>query len=103
MTPATLALRPPFFTRIAMLAMVLWFLGFFVVEVSTPGPGKTDEPLFTSPLDVGSFALFVGLLLWVSWRNWRMGVDLTESEVTVKGFFRDRTVPRSAVRDLVET
>ncbi len=48
-------------------------------------------------LEVAVLVAIVGVFLWISWRNWRLGVRLSDTEVTVLGFFRDRTVPRSAV------
>ncbi len=100
MTPNTLMLRPLFITRIAMFACVLTFLVLLAAETPALSADQADSRPFATPFDVVSFALFVGVLLWMSWRNWRVGVHLTESEITVKGFFRDRTVPRTAVLDV---
>lgn len=53
-----------------------------------------------TPPNLVALALLVGVFLWISWRNWRLGVRLSDTEVTVLGFFRDRTVPRSAVSEV---
>lgn len=97
MTSGTLTLRPLFITRIAMFGFTLWLLGFVTVEAWTRSSGAQGEPAFGSPMDVAAFVVIPGVFLWMSWRLWRAGVELTESEVTVRGFFRDRTVPRSVV------
>lgn len=97
MTSGTLTLRPLFITRIATFGFTLWLLGFLTVEAWTHSSDVRGEPAFGSSLDVAAFAVIPAVFLWMSWRLWRAGVALTESEVTVRGFFRDRTVPRSAV------
>ncbi|TSE16004.1 hypothetical protein B1A87_008970 [Arthrobacter sp. KBS0703] len=89
-----------FITRIAMFGFTLWLLGFLTVEACTHSSDVRGEPSFGSPLDVAAFAVIPAVFLWMSWRLWRAGVALTESEVTVRGFFRDRTVPRSDVLDI---
>lgn len=99
MTSRTLTLRPLFITRIAIFGFTLWLLGFLTVEAWTHSDVR-GEPAFGSPLDVAAFAVIPAVFLWMSWRLWRAGVALTESEVKVRGFFRDRTIPRSAVLDI---
>lgn len=84
-----------------MGAFVLTFLALVVAQAPPPPTGPEESEWFVAVLDVATFALFVGFLLWMSWRNWRLAVLLSESEVTVQGFFRHRTVPRAAVLDLV--
>lgn len=95
MAGSTRVFRPLFITRIAMFAFVLVCLVSLWTEF---GPALVAaEP---HPLDVAALAVIVGVFLWISWRNWHLGVRVSDTEVTVLGFFRDRTVPRSSVSEV---
>jgi hypothetical protein len=102
MTRRTLTLRPLFISRISLFAFVLLFLIVLFFEVQAgPGPsGQVGEHPFGSAFDITLFVLFICTLLLAAWRNWRLGVRVSATDLTVFGVFRDRTVPRSAVRDV---
>ncbi|TSE15766.1 hypothetical protein B1A87_007500 [Arthrobacter sp. KBS0703] len=85
-----------FVSRVAMFAFFLLSLGVVIheglVPLSTPSGAPTEELVFLSCVGV--------LLLWFSWRNWRLGVRLTPTEVHIKGLFRDRKIARGSVLDI---
>ncbi|MFE4837561.1 hypothetical protein ACFRAU_23125 [Arthrobacter sp. NPDC056691] len=85
-----------FVSRVAMFAFFLLSLGVVInerlVPLSTPSGAPTEELVFWSCAGV--------VLLWFSWRNWRLGVRLTSTEVHIRGFFRDRKIPRESVLDV---
>lgn len=93
MAGSTRVFRPLFVTRIAMFAFVVVGLASLWFEFR-PGLSAATPP------DLVALAIIVGVFLWFSWRNWRLGVRLSDTEVTVLGFFRDRTVPRSGVSEV---
>lgn len=85
-----------FVTRVAMFALFLLTLGVVIneglVPLSTPSGAPTEELIFWSCVGV--------VLLWFSWRHWRLGVRLTPTEVHIKGLFRDRKIARESVLDI---
>lgn len=85
-----------FISRVAMFALFLVCLGGVIgeglVPLSTPSGAPTDALVFVGCAGV--------ILLWLSWRNWRLGVRLTSTEVHIKGLFRDRKIPRESVLDV---
>lgn len=85
-----------FVTRVAMFALFLLTLGIVIneglVPLSTPSGAPTEELIFWSCVGV--------VLLWFSWRHWRLGVRLTPTEVHIKGLFRDRKIARESVLDI---
>jgi hypothetical protein len=85
-----------FVSRIAMFAFFLVSLGVVISEglvpLSTPSGTMSEELVFWSCIGL--------VVLWFSWRNWRLGVCLTSAEVHIKGVFRDRKIARDSVLDV---
>jgi hypothetical protein len=63
-----------------------------LVPLSTPSGVLSEELVFWSCIGL--------VVLWFSWRNWRLGVRLTSSQVHIKGWFRDRKIARASVVDV---
>jgi hypothetical protein len=77
-----------FVSRVALFAFFLVSLGVVISEglvpLSTPSGAVSEELVFWSCIGL--------VVLWFSWRNWRLGVRLTSAEVHIKGLFRDRKI-----------
>ena len=89
--------RQLFVSRIAMFAFFLVFASGLIYEGHlAPFPTLSGAPMEET---IGWSA--VGMtLLWLSWRNWRLGVRLTSTDVYIMGVFRDRKIPRDNVVDV---
>jgi hypothetical protein len=85
-----------FVSRVAMFAFFVVSLGVVISEgsvpLSTPSGTVSEELVFWSCIGL--------LVLWFSWRTWRLGVRLTSTQVHIKGLFRDRKIARESVVDV---
>ncbi|RAM35646.1 hypothetical protein DBZ45_19425 [Arthrobacter globiformis] len=83
-------------SRVAMFAFFLVSLGVVISEglvpLSTPSGAVSEELVFWSCIGL--------VVLWFSWRSWRLGVRVTSTQVHIKGLFRDRKIARESVVDI---
>lgn len=83
-----------FVSRVAMFAFSLLFLGVAIYEA--PFATQSDAPM----QEMVGWSAFAVAVLWFSWRNWRLGVRLSSSEIHIMGLFRDRKIARENVLDV---